>query len=188
MKVEDINIHIRNVQNGNLNSFRYVIDNYKKMAMNLALSILKNREQAEDTVQDSFVLAFNNIGKFNFSTKFSTWFYKIVLNQSLSVIRKSKIDFVSISDDENFEEIPDESFEFMDEVDISTIIKNSIELLSSIDSVVLKMYYYEDTSIEEISKVLDIKYANAKVILHRARLKLKNEILKNYKNEIKDWI
>ncbi len=188
MQMDEENKLIRKIQNGDLNSLRVIIDNYKRMAMSIAMKIIKHREDAEDAVQESFILVYRNIGKFNFSTKFSTWFYKIVLNQSLSVVRKSKPEFTAIDDDETLEEIPDSNFDFLEKENLEEIINSMINSLPELDSVILKLYYYENTGLDEIANIMEIKYSNAKVILHRARLKLKAGLLKKYSNEVMDWL
>lgn len=188
MRTDDINIHIRKVQNGDLNSFRFIIDSYKRMAMSLAHKIIKSREDAEDIVQDSFISVYNNISKYNFSVKFSTWFYKIVLNNALSFVRKSKPDFIDIDNNDEILEIPDDSANELDGGDLSKVITMVFDDLSELDSTILKLYYYEDMKIEDIADILEIKYSNAKVILHRARNKFKEKLLGKYKKETKDLL
>ncbi|MBX3043681.1 MAG: sigma-70 family RNA polymerase sigma factor [Candidatus Kapabacteria bacterium] len=186
MSDNNINIHIRNVQNGDLNAFRFLIDNYKQMAMSIALRILKNRDDAQDAVQESFILAYQNIQKYNFSTKFSTWFYKIVLNKSLSIIRKSKPEFISIDEDPAIEEIPDDEFDHYDSELIQKIIESAIERLNDNEAIILRLYYYDDLKVEEIAKLFEVTYTNAKVILHRARLKLKKILMNEFKSEMEE--
>jgi RNA polymerase sigma factor (sigma-70 family) len=188
MRDDELNNYIRKVQNGDLIAFRYIIDSNKRMAMSLALRIVKNREDAEDVVQDSFISAYNNISKFSLTVKFSTWFYKIVLNNALSFIRKSKPEFVNIDDNEEFLEIPDDSLSELGGDELSKVIADTLDELPELDSTILKLYYYEDFKIEEIAEILDIKYSNAKVILHRARNKFKMKLLDCYKNETKDFL
>ena len=56
MQMDEENKLIRKIQNGDLNSLRVIIDNYKRMAMSIAMKIIKHREDAEDAVQESFIL------------------------------------------------------------------------------------------------------------------------------------
>lgn len=188
MVEDNINIHIRKVQSGNLNSFRFIIENYKKMAMSIAIRILKNYEDAKDIVQDSFVLAYQNINKFNFSTKFSTWFYKIVLNKALSEVRKNKPEFISYHDEPEIENIPDEKFDNFNQEHLQKIIETCIERLNDSEAIILRLFYYEEMKVDEIAAILEVSYSNAKVLLHRARLKLKKLILKDFQQEVEDWI
>jgi len=66
----------------------------------LALSIVKNREEAEDQVQNSFLNAWRSLGKFQLEAKFSTWMRTIVVNQSLMHLRtKRRAPVWSLDDD-----------------------------------------------------------------------------------------
>ena len=71
--------YIRRVIEGDTNAFRFIISKYKDMSFSIAISIVKSDLTAEEAVQDAFVKAFQNLRKFKFKSKFSTWLYKIVV-------------------------------------------------------------------------------------------------------------
>src|SRR4028119_1284358 len=79
-------------------AYRFFLTKYNTYAFSIAVKILKNREDAEEVVQDSFVKAFKAIRSLNSSAKFSTWFYKIVYNTSLTRIRNKKVLLDSIEE------------------------------------------------------------------------------------------
>lgn len=171
MSEEQLKYHIVNVQNGDLNSFRYIVDSHKNIAMAIAFKIIKDKHRAEDAVQDSFVAIYKNIGKFNFSVKFSTWLYKIVMNNALMTIRSNSAKYfreiISIND----VEIPDDIHERFEDIDLSNAIQTCMEKIPDQYSIILKLYYYEDLDLAEITEVLGLGYGNAKTLLHRARLR-----------------
>ena len=82
--------YLRLVLAGDASKYSYFIDNYKGMAFSIAYRIAGNREDAEEIVQDAFLKAFRSLGKFRRGSKFSTWFYRIVVNTSLSRVRTAK--------------------------------------------------------------------------------------------------
>ena len=90
------NQYIREVLNGNPNRFSYFVSQYKDMAYSIAFRIVNNNEDAEEIVQDSFVRAFKSLHKFRQSSKFSTWFYRIVVNRALSVRSQVKKSIIEI--------------------------------------------------------------------------------------------
>src|SRR5688572_32238716 len=72
-------------------AYKFLLNKYKGYAFSIALKIVKNREDAEEVVQDSFVRAFKALRNFRGDGKFSTWLYKIVYNTSLSKIRNKRM-------------------------------------------------------------------------------------------------
>ena len=57
----------------------------------IAFRILENREEAEEVVQDAFVKMYRALPSFQFGSKFSTWFYKIVYNTAITAQRKQSV-------------------------------------------------------------------------------------------------
>ncbi|MBK7096875.1 MAG: sigma-70 family RNA polymerase sigma factor [Saprospiraceae bacterium] len=86
---EDI-ILIEKTLSGDLNSFEQIVRKYNSIVFTLALRILKNREEAEETAQDVFLKAFKSLRSFNSKSKFSTWIYRIAYNESVNRLRSQK--------------------------------------------------------------------------------------------------
>ncbi|MDD7914620.1 RNA polymerase sigma factor [Polaribacter ponticola] len=84
-------LYINKVINGDTNAFAYLVDTYKNMVFSLAFKMTKNREEAEEISQDTFVKAFKNLHKFKGDSKFSTWLYRIAYHACLDAIKKIKI-------------------------------------------------------------------------------------------------
>lgn len=78
---------VRRAQAGDQHAFAELIQQTASPSMKLALSILKDRQDAEDQVQNSVLKAWRAIQTFQFESKFSTWFRTIVFNQSLMRLR-----------------------------------------------------------------------------------------------------
>src|SRR3972149_8761393 len=89
---------IKKAISGDSKALTILVDKYKDIAYNLALSIVKNREDAKDITQDSFLKVLENINRFRNDSKFSTWLYRIVYNQSVGFVkRESRISSVDYS-------------------------------------------------------------------------------------------
>ena len=82
-------------------ALRYLLEKYQAFAFTIALRIVKNREDAEEVVQDGFIKAFKMLRSFKGSGKFSTWLYRIIYNTALTTIRGHKIFLDSIDDSFN---------------------------------------------------------------------------------------
>ena len=82
--------YIDRVINGDTSAFAVLADQYKVMVFSLALKMLKNREEAEEVTQDSFLKVYKSLAKYKGESKFSTWLYTITYNTCLDRIRKNK--------------------------------------------------------------------------------------------------
>jgi RNA polymerase sigma factor (sigma-70 family) len=166
--------YIREILNGNLSGFSYFVTEYKDMAYSVAFRIVKNREEAEEIVQDSFLRAFKSLHKFRKDSKFSTWFYRIVVNRALSVrtnkkiINKIDIDAIGDINAEQVESV----YTDLAKTDREKYINMALAKLPEEDSMLLTLYYLNENSIEEISVITKIKPENIKMRLLRARKKM----------------
>lgn len=84
------NLYIDKVLGGDTEAFRYFLRTYKDMGYNIAISILNDEYFAEEVVQDAFMKVFNGLKSFKRKSKFKTWFYRIVVNESFQRLKKLK--------------------------------------------------------------------------------------------------
>jgi RNA polymerase sigma-70 factor (ECF subfamily) len=177
--------YIKQVLDGDISKFSYIIETYKHMAYSIAYRILNNREDAEEVVQDSFFKAFKALSSFKGESKFSTWLYKIVVNHSLSKLkgRRPSNKYINIDD------VPDIIAESTESV-YKNLVKDekrkfitlALTELEIEDRLVLTLYYLEENSIGEVAEITSISSDNIKMKIHRARKKMLfvlNKILKN---------
>lgn len=80
-------------------AFDDLVKRYERRLLNVAMNLVKNREDAEDVVQESFLKVFRKIDGLRGSSKFATWLIRIVSNQALMAIRSNAYRFVSIDED-----------------------------------------------------------------------------------------
>jgi RNA polymerase sigma factor (sigma-70 family) len=178
---------IRDVLNGNPKGFSYFISEYKNMAYSIAFRIVTNKEDAEEIVQDSFVRAYKSLRKFRRDSKFSTWFYRIVVNRALSV-RSSKKQLNEIDIDGIAEVNPEQVgsvYMDLDKSERQKFINSALEKLPEEDSMLLILYYLDENSIEEISGITGIKPENVKMRLSRARKRMFIALEKILKQDLK---
>src|SRR5210317_1931241 len=81
---------IDRIINGDHSAFTILVDRYKDLVFSLALKMLKNREEAEEVSQDTFIKVFKSLDKFKGDSKFSTWIYKVAYNTCLDRLKKNK--------------------------------------------------------------------------------------------------
>lgn len=166
--------YIDRVLSGETNAFRYFLERYKDMAFNIAVSIIKDDQYAEEIVQDAFMKAFNALKSFNRSSKFKSWFYRIVVNESFQRLKKLKKDQSLLKFTEVQELNPDSLQEVQNEKteQVVKLIKN----LPARESLALNLFYLEENSLKEIADITGWTLANIKVILHRARKNIRVQL------------
>jgi RNA polymerase sigma-70 factor (ECF subfamily) len=98
---------VQRIQAGDRAAFRGLFDKYHRRAFAVAMGVVKNEQDALDAVQEAFVKVHKNIHKFEGSSSFYTWLYRIVMNVSIDHVRKTSrrknLDFDerSIREDDN---------------------------------------------------------------------------------------
>ncbi len=172
--------YIDRVLQGERKAFRFIISEYKDHAYSLAVSVVKNEFDAKDVVQNAFIKAYNKLETFNRDAKFSTWFYRIVINEAFNKLRSLNKDTVSL-DSSDTDVSPNSSDKTFSDAEVAIqryYINQALKMLPAKYSVSLRLFYLEEKSIDEITKITGWTESNTKVILHRARNKME-DILTN---------
>lgn len=171
---------ISKILDGDTDVFAVLVDRYKDLVFTLALRMLKNREEAEEVSQDTFIKTFKSLSKFKGDSKFSTWIYKITYNTCLDRIKKISRTYNTVTIDEFTEhqvKTIDNALDNMEQEERKQTIQDCLQLLPSEDSFLLTLFYFEELSLDEISKTIGLTTNNVKVKLFRSRKKL-SKILK----------
>ena len=189
MNFESDNYYIEKVLNNDVSAYSSLIDKHKEMVYTIAFRILRNREDAEETAQDTFMKAYQSLDKFRQESKFSTWLYRIVYNTAISKTRKKKIQTIDLDDkmEKNFSE--DEIRDDVNKLDFDEqkiLINKVIGKLSEEDSMLITLYYFEENTTEEIAEITGLSQSNVKVRLHRVRKRMYEEIQQILNNEFKE--
>jgi RNA polymerase sigma-70 factor (ECF subfamily) len=164
---------LRDAISGDRDALSSLINKYKDIAFNLAISIVKNQEDAKDIIQESFLKVLENIHKFRNDSKFSTWLYKIVYNQSIGLVqKKGKMEFLDLSKDS----IAHQMFDTDIEIDRYEALYNAIDQLAEAEYTLIQLYYMAEKSIKDIHQITGMSVSNIKVSLHRARKKLAEKL------------
>ena len=130
----------------------------------LSYSILRNETDAQDAVQEAIYRSYKNLEFLKDKRKFKSWIYKIITNTSFEML-KNKKDYLDI-EQENVQE---------DKIDIDTNLTlwNAVQGLEQPYRTTITLFYYEDMSIKEISKITGTKIDAIKKQLSRGREKIK---------------
>ncbi len=144
---------------------------YYRAMYNTALRILNNSFDAEDMMQESFLIAFTKLSTFKGEVTFGSWLKRIVINKCLTQLRKNKR-FAEVKLEIAREsEIEDESLDY--DTIKSEVVLNKIGQLSENYRVALTLHLIEGFDYEEISEIMQITYQNSRTTISRAKDKLR---------------
>jgi len=176
---------IRAVQGGCKELFSILVERFKWRAYVIALSLLKNREDAMDVTQDAFLKSFRAMKDFDQTRPFFPWFYRILKNTCLSQLkRKNYIRKYSLSAVENGEsdmELPDLTYDpqmLVDRTEAKEKVWEAFNKLNMKSREIIMMRHFQEMSYEEIAKALDIPIGTVMSRLFHARKKMKDMIEK----------
>ncbi len=179
---------VRLSQNGREDAFAELMRRNASSAFKLALSILKERQEAEDEVQNAFWKAFQHIGQFQLDSKFSTWMTRIVVNQCLMRLRQTRrvrflfLDDTLIGEERGTLELVDGGRGPESEVgskEIRGLLQKEIRRIPPLLRNVFVLRDVNELPMPEVAKKLGISVAAAKSRLLRARLELRTRLEKH---------
>jgi RNA polymerase sigma-70 factor (ECF subfamily) len=183
-------ILVKSAKNGDKVALSELVTLYSPRIYNLAMRIMRNEEDAEDVLQETFLKMINKLKTFRGDSAFYTWLYRIGTNVALGKIREKKhIDnFVSV-DGPDFENIkgaglshwPDHLDDQIEKDYFKECLKKAMNDLPDHYRAVFVLRDLESLSTREASMILDISEANVKIRLMRARLFLRDQLAHHLK-------
>lgn len=144
---------------------------YYKAMFNTALRIVNDRFEAEDIMQESFLAAFTKLDSFSENVSFGAWLKKIVINNSLTALKKNnRIETISL-EKVTIKEVHEEQ----DHYPILTPheILNKVSQLKNNYKVAITLNLIEGYDCEEIAEIMNISYENSRTTISRAKQKLR---------------
>lgn len=174
---------IEQAQAGDKKALAELVKNYEQTIYNFAFKICRDKNYAEQIMQETFYSMVKSLHQFDHNSKLSTWLYRIVANHCLMMARKARNrPFISFDDEENlFEEkyaadwssIP---YKDAENQELKTILDDAIQNLSPDYRLVFLLRDVEGLSTEETAQITELSVPAVKSRLHRARAFLRKEI------------
>ena len=184
MKVKILNLKKYNenliVEKDILGDRKYLgelIKNNKVYLYKIAYSYVKNQDDALEILQECSYKAMLNIGKLKETNYFKTWITRILINCSIDFL-KAKNNQISFNEEIQLEPIT-KSISIDEKLDLY----KAIDLLNDKYKTVIILKYFNDMTIEDISKIIEIPENTVKTYLRRAKDKLGNILEEDYLNE-----
>lgn len=162
---------LKRIAAGEKEFFGELVLRHQDFIFGVVKGFVRFEEEARDLTQEVFVKAYENIEKFRGDSKFSSWLYRIAYNHSMNWSERRAGRETQL-DDELAETIPEEpsaADEMFDRELVLSRIKEIIEELPDKYKVVLKLYYFDEKTYQEIADMLGIPINTVKIQLLRAK-------------------
>ena len=178
---ETINI-IERIKSGDALAFNDLIERYKRQVAAIAYRMVGDYDEAEDIAQMVFVKTAKNLNKFDTTKKFSTWLYRITVNASIDFMRKYRRHKHELIDNysESLENEDDNPEQILNRKNLRSIILKATESLNEKQKAAFILRDLEGHQIDEVSEILEMPEATVRWYLHRARIRLRKELKRNY--------
>ncbi len=179
---------------GDDKAYAKLLQRYKRPVYHMILKMVRNVDDAEDLMMESFSKAFRSLHKFKKDFTFSTWLFRIATNNTIDHIRKKKLNTLSIEntytdsdgqsvsidvEDSGVLNPQDEAIKAQKE----ELIQVFVNMLPAKYQKLVRLRYFHELSYEEIAAELEAPLGTVKAQLHRAR-ELMYDLVKNKKEHI----
>ncbi len=154
---------------GDLDAFDALVALYTARIYTHLYRLLRNREEAEDVTQETFLRAYRYIYGFDASRSFRNWLYGIATNAGLDALRARKKHCQTIAFDEFFESKEPGGLDSHMLGELRDRLNHAVNRLPSRTAMVVHLHYYEGMTLGECAEIVDMTESAVKVALHRAR-------------------
>lgn len=176
---------VKAAQQGNREAQAKLVKEYSPRIYNLALRIMRNEEDAEDVLQESFIIMLNKLHTFSGRSSFYTWLYRVATNVALGKLRERKhLDKHVSIDEPEFENMkgyqlhhwPDHMEKEFNQEQFQKCLTQAMKELPDNYRTVFVLRDLENLSTADTANILGISEGNVKVRLMRARLYLRDQL------------
>ena len=157
---------------GDTRAFAALVERYRNRVYGLALRLVRSPSDAEEVAQDAFVRAWRSLADFRGDASFGTWLYRIVWRRALD---RSAVLRTRQGRETGLEDAP-ESAGAMGPGEGGTSASDWARMtqgLTEVQRAVVTLFYYEDLSVKDVARILELPEGTVKTHLSRARAVLR---------------
>ncbi len=174
---------VKSAQEGNKEALRILFEENKKKIFALAYQYVKNAEDAEDILQETFIKAYRSLDKFDIQNgqSFSPWLYRIGINCSIDYLRRNKRRKEADTEVDNLENIASATNNLNPEEDrtkqeIREKVEQTLNKLSGRQKMIFILRHYQELTTEEIAEYMSCTEGSVKRQLFRAIAAVKKQL------------
>ncbi|MBN2492741.1 MAG: sigma-70 family RNA polymerase sigma factor [Planctomycetes bacterium] len=182
------------LQSGDLSGFEELVDRHRESVLNLAYRFIGDRVEAEDALQEVFMRVFRARNRYEPTARFSTWLYRIATNYCLNAVkarraeRRWSLHALGANGDVFAQQIaapdqpaPDEDFARRE---TAAAIRDAVDRLPDSQRMAILLNKYHGQSYQEIAATMELSVMAVKSLLMRARVNLRERLLRYLKDEL----
>ncbi len=175
---------IQQITHGNENAFEQLVKKYQHSVFNTIYRYIGNYDDVEDVAQEVFIKVWRHAKSFKGKSKFSTWLYRIVVNQCLNYRNKHKQRLVSLDEMTEKEKIPESLIIEVDHEQRrkAEIVRQALNELPERQRIALVLSKYEGRTYKEIAEMIKASVSSVESLIFRAKFSLKDKLLQLRKN------
>lgn len=175
---------IRRAQAGDREAFSQIMLGQQHYVYSIAMSVLKNPEDAADLTQDSFIRLYRALPQYNGESRFTTWLYRLVVNLGRDELRRRGRQVQVVAPGANDEDEQDpmltvadddrwtDPARALDSQELRTQVRRALGTLEEHYRLVLTLYYFDDMKYTDIAEVLDMPLNTVKSHIRRGKERL----------------
>ena len=184
---------VARIRRGDSTVFEHLLDLFYSPMLRVAMSFVRSRDEAEEVIQDTWVAVLAGIDRFEGRSSFKTWMFRILINRARSRARRESrtIPFSSFDRSDGFSPIeqgirpvwPAPSFQHTRDPEqellndeLRQTIDAAIGTLPTLQKMVITLRDVEGWSADEVCEALSIAAGNQRVLLHRARMHVREQL------------
>lgn len=172
-------------QTGDHEAYNKIVDRFKDMAINYAYAIVGDYELAEDARQEAFLGAYCDLLSLREPAAFPGWFRRIVHNRSVQLIRRGRrrllLPLEEAGEPVAAAPLPDRT---LSEAEERRRIQQAVGRLPVAERDVIRLFYFEERSLQEIGQLLDLPAKTIKSRLHTGRARLRQRLMEIVKKDV----
>ncbi len=183
---------VRQTLGGDVQAFETLVERHQQAVYRILYRLLKNKQEAEDIAQETFLRCYRHLEKFDQDRPFAPWLYRIATNQALSCLQRlSRRRFVSWDDQVSEAQAGDLEQQYIlasgdgpgqstdpeaawERKEVSQEIFKALQSLKPSDRMIVILRYCEELSYEEIAYIMQTRRNSIEVRLFRAKQKLRS--------------
>ncbi len=183
---------IEQAKTGDRTALTELVNMYSPRIYNLGLRMMRNEKDAEDILQDTFLVMIRKLDTFEGRSSLYTWLYRVAMNLSLEKLKDKHRTQISTSlDDPDYEgmadiqpiQFPDFTEDKLSDAQFRTYLEQAMVELNDKLKAVFILRDIEGNSVSDTAKILNLTESNVKVRLMRARLFLRDRLTQIFKLE-----
>jgi RNA polymerase sigma-70 factor (ECF subfamily) len=169
---------IANVLQGNQKAFRQIVERHHSLAFAVVRSILGDRDDVEDVLQNAFIKVYRGLHSFQGRSKLSTWIYQIARNEAITALHRRPVEYQPVDEIDRPAPDTDNPERQYENSELREHLEAALSHLQQDHRMAIELHYLGEHSYEEIAEIMDIPIGTVKTYIYRGKIELRRIMTK----------